>query len=131
MKTALTILLTLCLCINCVAQDTLNPLKGDIRVHDPVMIRQGDTYYVFHTGKGISVKTSKDRITWKRAGSVFPPNNLPAWHKRDIPEQDGNLWAPDIHYYKGKYYLYYSVSAWMNFNSGVGLATNTTLDSTD
>jgi arabinan endo-1,5-alpha-L-arabinosidase len=115
---------------NIYAQDTLNPLKGDIRVHDPVMIKQGDTYYVFHTGKGVSVKTSKDKINWKRAGSIFPQDKLPKWHKSDIPEQDGSLWAPDIYFHDGKYYLYYSVSAWMNFNSSVGLATNTTLDST-
>lgn len=130
MKIHLTIVLILYICANSAAQDTLNPLKGDIRVHDPVMIKQGDTYYVFHTGKGVSVKTSKDKINWKRVGSVFHLNALPAWHKNDIPEQDGSLWAPDIYYYKGKYYLYYSVSAWMNFNSGIGLATNTTLDST-
>jgi arabinan endo-1,5-alpha-L-arabinosidase len=113
------------------AQDTVNPLKGDIRVHDPVMIKEGDTYYVFHTGRGISIKTSKDKINWRRAGSVFSFSNLPAWHKNDIPSQDGHLWAPDIYYMNGKYYLYYSVSAWMNFNSSIGLATNTTLDSTN
>src|SRR5438552_5844209 len=113
-----------------IAQDTLNPLKGDIRVHDPVMIKEGNRYYVFHTGKGISIKTSTDRINWKRSGSVFSPNNLPTWHKGDIPDQDGSLWAPDIYFHDGKYYLYYSVSAWMNFNSSVGLATNTTLDTT-
>jgi arabinan endo-1,5-alpha-L-arabinosidase len=112
-------------------QDTINRLKGDIRVHDPVMIKQGKTYYIFHTGRGISIKTSDDKITWKRAGSVFPMTALPAWHKDDIPAQDGSLWAPDIHYRNGKYHLYYSVSAWMNFNSGVGYATNTTLDSTE
>jgi len=112
------------------AQDTLNPLKGDIKVHDPVMIKDGNTYYVFHTGRGIAIKTSKDRINWKNAGSVFSRNNLPAWHKQDIPNQDGMLWAPDIHYRNGKYWVYYSVSAWMNFNSSVGLVTNTTLDST-
>jgi arabinan endo-1,5-alpha-L-arabinosidase len=111
------------------AQDT--PLQGDLRVHDPVMIKQGDIYYVYHTGKGISIKTSKDRIHWANAGSVFDGTNTPAWWKTDIPNQDGNIWAPDIHYYKGKYYLYYSVSAWMNFNSSVGLATNTTLDPKD
>lgn len=113
------------------AQDTINPLKGDIRVHDPVMIKQGNTYYVFHTGRGISIKTSPDKIHWTNAGSVFSPGNLPAWHKIDIPNQDGSLWAPDIHYRNGKYHLYYSVSAWMNFNSSVGYATNTTLDSAD
>ena len=112
------------------SQDTINPLKGDIRVHDPVMIKESNTYYVFGTGKGISVKTSADKITWRRAGNVFSKAATPAWYKKDIPTQDSALWAPDIHYRNGKYYLYYSVSAWMNFNSSIGLATNTTLDST-
>src|SRR5438067_301614 len=111
------------------AQDTLNLLKGDIQVHDPVMIKEGNTYYIFHTGKGIQIKTSKDRIYWRKTGSVFTEGNFPAWHRTDIPKQDRNLWAPDIHFSHGKYYLYYAVSAWMNFNSSVGLATNTTLDS--
>ncbi len=127
----MTIYIALLICTNAKAQDTINPLKGDIRVHDPVMIKQGRNYYVFHTGRGISVKTSMDRINWKRAGSVFEPGDLPKWHKNDIPDQNGSLWAPDIHYHNGKYYLYYSVSAWMNFNSSIGFATNTTLDSTD
>ena len=113
------------------AQDTLNPLQGDIRVHDPVMIKGGKTYYVFGTGKGISVKTSTDKVYWTRASSVFSAKSIPAWFKQEIPTQDSSLWAPDIHYYKGKYYLYYSVSAWMNFNSSIGLATNTTLDTAD
>lgn len=113
------------------AQDTLNPLKGDISVHDPVMIKEKDTYYVFFTGFGISVITSKDRITWKKDSSVFASNDLPSWLTKDIPEQKGHLWAPDIHYRDGKYHLYYSVSAWMNFNSSVGYATNTTLNHND
>jgi arabinan endo-1,5-alpha-L-arabinosidase len=112
-------------------QDTTNPLKGDIRVHDPVMIKQGDTYYVFHTGFGISVKTSKDRITWKRDSNVFSRSNIPSWFKSDIPDQRGDVWAPDIHYRDGRYHLYYSVSAWMNFNSSIGYATNVTLDRND
>src|SRR6186713_1654794 len=80
-----------------VAQDTLNRLKGDIRVHDPVMIRENKTYYVFHTGRGISVKTSTDRVHWKRDSSVFDMKALPPWFTKDIPEQKGHLWAPDIH----------------------------------
>jgi arabinan endo-1,5-alpha-L-arabinosidase len=116
-------------CFTAVAQPLL--LKGDLQVHDPVMIRHGDTYYIFHTGRGISVKTSKDMRTWTNAGSVFDRNRLPAWHKDDIPEQNGHLWAPDIMYANGMYHLYYSVSAWMNFNSSIGYATNVTLDPAD
>jgi arabinan endo-1,5-alpha-L-arabinosidase len=131
MKAAAITLFLFILYFTAPAQDTINPLKGDIRVHDPVMIKEGSTYYVFHTGKGISVKTSKDRITWTRGRPVFSASNFPVWHKSDIPEQDGSLWAPDIYYRNGKYYLYYTVSAWMNFNSSIGLATATTLDTTN
>lgn len=117
--------------LTAVAQDTLNPLKGDIRVHDPVMIKEGDTYYLFQTGMGVGAKTSKDRMFWIKDSGVFARNALPAWHTKDIPEQKGHLWAPDIHYRDGKYHLYYSVSAWMNFNSSIGYATNTTLNKSD
>jgi arabinan endo-1,5-alpha-L-arabinosidase len=121
----------LILCFSFFAGAQSPKLQGDLKVHDPVMIKQGDTYYIFHTGRGISVKTSKDMITWKDAGSVFGRNSLPAWHKDDIPEQNGHLWAPDISFSNGVYHLYYSVSAWMNFNSGIGYATNTTLNPDD
>ena len=33
--------------------------------HDPVMTKQGDTYYLFATGQGVSVMSSKDLKTWK------------------------------------------------------------------
>jgi arabinan endo-1,5-alpha-L-arabinosidase len=98
-------------------------------VHDPVMIKEGDTYYVLGTGGGVSVKTSKDRVNWENAGRVF---TTPLdWWKNDIPNQRGDLWAPDIHYRNGKFHLYYSVSAWMNFKSSIGYATNVTLNPAD
>lgn len=106
-----------------------NGLKGNLQVHDPVMIKTNDTYYIF--GTGISVKTSKDKINWTNAAAVFPKDAPLSWWKNDIPEHNGHIWAPDIHYRNGKYHLYYSVSAWMNFNSSIGYATNTTLDSTN
>lgn len=109
----------------------LPPYTLPVRVHDPVMIRQGDTYYMYSTGPGIDVKTSKDLVNWTGLGPVFPKEELPAWHKDFIPAQDGHLWAPDIHYRDGMYHLYYSVSAWMNFNSSIGYATNSTLNPSD
>lgn len=100
----------------------------DVPVHDPVMIKDKDTYYIFCTGNGIDILSSKDREHWTPVGSVFTKETLPAWHRDDIPDQNGHLWAPDIFYANGKYHLYYSVSAWMNFNSSIGYATNVTLD---
>lgn len=102
-----------------------------VRTHDPVMIKQGDTYYLFATGMGVEIQSSKDLNNWTRAGRVFPAGQLPAWHRDFIPDQNGHLWAPDIHFRDGKYHLYYSVSAWMNFHSSIGYATNTTLDPAD
>lgn len=116
--------------VNSSVENQVN-LSGDLRVHDPVMIKQDDTYYIFHTGNGVSIKTSSDRKEWTKAGSVFAEEELHSWHTDDIPDQDGHLWAPDIHYRDGKYHLYYSVSAWMNFDSSIGYATNTTLDPDD
>src|SRR3990170_2662507 len=98
----------------------------NIRVHDPVMIRQGSTYYLFCTGIGISVFSSADMKNWKKEKSVF--NAPPAWAVEKIPGFKGHIWAPDISLHNGQYYLYYSVSAFGKNTSCIGLATNKTLD---
>ncbi len=41
-------------------------------------------------------------------------------------EDTGNLWAPDISYHNGKYWLYYAVSTFGSEVSAIGLATSTT-----
>ncbi|MBN1575081.1 MAG: arabinan endo-1,5-alpha-L-arabinosidase [Chitinispirillaceae bacterium] len=106
-----------------------NPLKGDIGVHDPVMIKQGGTYYIFYTGDYIPIKTSTDRINWKESGKVF--KTCPAWFKTYVPENDGkNCWAPDIYFRNDKYWLYYAVSTFGKRVSAIGLATIPTLDRT-
>ena len=102
--------------------------ETDIRVHDPVMIQQGDTYYLFCTGMGISVFSSPDMTHWKEEKSVF--NQAPAWTEKVVPGFRGHMWAPDISVHNGTYYLYYSVSAFGKNTSAIGLATNTTLDPT-
>jgi arabinan endo-1,5-alpha-L-arabinosidase len=100
-----------------------------VQVHDPVMIKQDDTYYIFHTGKGIPVKSSKDMKSWKDEKPVFP--TAPSWVQATIPKFDGSIWAPDIIHHGGTYYLYYSVSAFGRNNSAIGVATNTTLHQSD
>ncbi|HZL10621.1 MAG TPA: arabinan endo-1,5-alpha-L-arabinosidase [Prolixibacteraceae bacterium] len=100
-----------------------------IIVHDPVMIRQNNTYYVFCTGWGISVFSSPDMKNWKKEKPVF--EKAPQWAVDAIPTFKGHIWAPDISFFKGEYYLYYSVSAFGKNTSCIGLATNKTLDSSD
>src|SRR2546430_14315600 len=51
-------------------------LTGDlVPTHDPVIIREGDTYYVFSTGSDngrfVRAKTSKDLVHWTAAGALI------------------------------------------------------------
>jgi arabinan endo-1,5-alpha-L-arabinosidase len=113
-----------------VATPQMLELSGDLGVHDPAIIRQGDTFYVFCTsvdrGSGIvPIRRSRDLHNWTRCGSVF--SVLPEWATKEIPGTRG-AWAPDISYYNGRYHLYYSVSTFGKNNSAIGLATNGTLD---
>lgn len=95
-------------------------------VHDPVMIKQGNTYYVFCTGFGITVFSSSDMKSWKREKPVF--DKAPEWAVKAIPGFRGSIWAPDISFHNGKYYLYYATSAFGKNTSCIGLAVNKTLD---
>jgi arabinan endo-1,5-alpha-L-arabinosidase len=101
----------------------------DIRVHDPVVAKAGDTYYLFCTGMGISVFSSTDLKNWKAEKPVF--EKAPQWAVETIPGFKGHIWAPDIIFHEGQYFLYYSVSAFGKNTSCIGVATNTTLDSSD
>lgn len=98
----------------------------DIVAHDPVLMEENGTYYLFCTGFGISVWSSKDLKHWKACKPVFTDG--PQWAVDTIPNFRGHIWAPDIYRYKDKYYLYYSVSAFGKNTSAIGVATNSTLD---
>src|SRR6187397_1750216 len=86
-----------------VAIGTLSPTRQTL-VHDPVMIQQGNMYYLFCTGFGISVFTSADLKNWKKEKPVF--DTAPKWAVEAVPGFKGHIWAPDISYHNGKYYLY-------------------------
>ncbi|GGM75026.1 extracellular endo-alpha-(1-_5)-L-arabinanase 1 [Dyadobacter beijingensis] len=105
------------------AQDSL---QTNIPVHDPVIIREGGVYYVFATGRGIAVWSSKNMQTWKKERPVF--STPPEWAVKAVPGFKGHIWAPDISHYDGLYHLYYSISTFGKNRSAIGLATNQTLD---
>jgi arabinan endo-1,5-alpha-L-arabinosidase len=103
---------------------------GDTRhVHDPVLIEQGEAYYMYSTGNGIDIRRSTDLVEWRRIGRVFDPP--PEWTLAAVPGFREHMWAPDISRVNGKYYLYYSVSTFKSPVSAIGLAINETLDPDD
>ena len=116
----------------CSSQTTyVNPLTGSTSTPDPSIIKQGNTYYIFHTGNGVSIKTSTDRIVWSNGNPASAISTLPSWHATYVSSNPASQWAPAIHYAAGKYWLYYAISGFGTRISAIGLRTNTTLNQTD
>jgi len=106
-------------------------------VHDPAIIKaQNGWYYVYSTDvkvygvpkPGIQIRKSKDLINWQWVGYVFDGDE---YIFKGIPEdafewsRASNLWAPDVKFMNGKYYLYYAASLFGRNQSFIGLATST------
>ncbi|MDB5247314.1 MAG: arabinan endo,5-alpha-L-arabinosidase [Segetibacter sp.] len=125
MKYFLLVLLLTALNVN--AQQ-VQQVQVKIPAHDPVMIQQGGTYYMFCTGFGITVYTSPDMKNWTKRSPVFA--KPPEWALKAVRGFRGHIWAPDISFHNGKYYLYYAVSAFGKNTSCIGVVVNKTLDST-
>lgn len=107
-------------------------LTGGIEgIHDPSIMKDGDTWYVFSTRTGdasegeLPIHCSSDLHQWTACGSVF--KTVPDWIKKESPATK-ELWAPDISYFNGLYHLYYAFSAFGVNTSGIALLTNKTLN---
>ncbi|KAI3572363.1 glycosyl hydrolase [Fusarium oxysporum f. sp. albedinis] len=100
------------------------PVSGNVGAHDPTVVKRPNGGYLMAvTAPNVLLKTSSDRTKWSDAGAVFP-SGAP-WtdvYRKDDP----NLWAPDLSYHNGKYYLYYSASSFGSRHSAIFLATSTT-----
>ena len=65
----------------------------------------------------ITMAKSADLVNWTYIGDAF--SQKPAWVKADA-----GLWAPDIEYRNGKYFLYYTASDTVAGGSAIGVATS-------
>lgn len=77
---------------------------SQFRVRDPFILADAATrtYYLYettpwNTGRGVNVRTSKDLKIWSAPKRVM---NMPKQVKCR------SVWAPEVHEYKGKYYLF-------------------------
>jgi xylan 1,4-beta-xylosidase len=73
-----------------------NPiLAGDYA--DPTVVRVGDNYYMTHScfefAPGFLIWHSTDLVNWQPIAKA-------------LTEYAGNVWAPDLVYYKGTFYIY-------------------------
>ncbi|MEK7949004.1 arabinan endo-1,5-alpha-L-arabinosidase [Luteolibacter soli] len=97
------------------------------RIHDPsTVVTEGAEAWCLCTGMGISLLHRENDGRWKREAPLF--REYPAWHKTEVPENKGHLWAPDIIRLKDRWFVYYSVSSFGSNHSAIGLVTGKTLD---
>ncbi|NUR26415.1 MAG: arabinan endo-1,5-alpha-L-arabinosidase [Catenulispora sp.] len=98
-------------------------VSGATFAHDPSMVKTaGGRYYLYYTGGGIQITTSTDRVHWSSAGQALPGGAT--WAK--AYGGWNNLWAPDVSFHNGVYWLYYAVSSFGSNHSAIGVATSTT-----
>lgn len=90
---------------------------------DPTIVRGNDGwFYAYGTQNDWSnglvritpIVRSKDMVKWDYVGDVFA--TPPTW------KSDGGVWAPNINFYNGRYYLYYSKAVLWDTNPGIGVA---------
>ncbi|MCC5833761.1 MAG: arabinan endo-1,5-alpha-L-arabinosidase [Opitutales bacterium] len=102
--------------------------QGDVtHVHDPAIIKENGTYYIFSTGHGVPIRSSSDLKNWELSGRIFENEAVPEWTAEMIPGTRFP-WAPDVSYFNGRFHVYYSISTFGSQRSVIGLATSPTLD---
>lgn len=107
--------------------ETQVPAFRNVSVHDPSVIKVGDTYYVF--GSHLQVAKSKDLIQWDEVASGVKDSNpvVPNVTKEFAEAlewaQSDTLWAADvIQLSDGKFYMYYNACKGDSPRSAMGVA---------
>lgn len=82
-----------------------NPIRTGF-YPDPSIVRVGDDYYMVNSSfiffPCIPVSHSRDLIHWRIIGYAI---TNPEWAHLDELEGGRGYWAPDISYYKGRFYI--------------------------
>lgn len=105
-------------------------LSGDLTTHDPTIIKDGGTWYVFSTGAGLSIKSSPDGLVWKQQSPLFTAEL--SWWRTYAPQMGAlDVWAPDVKAFNGRIWCFYCVSEFGKNNSAIGLKSCTSIAAAD
>ncbi|KKK14033.1 hypothetical protein P175DRAFT_0503147 [Aspergillus ochraceoroseus IBT 24754] len=93
--------------------------QTDLRIHDPSLLRVGDTYYSYSVGEHIAIHQASSLAgPWEKTGSVLPADSV-------IPKGDRKApWAPTTIQVGDRFYCYYAVSNAGCRNSAIGVASS-------
>ncbi len=101
-------------------------LTGSLIAHDPSLIKEGNSWWCFYTGAGLPSKTSPDGRAWTLRAPLFSKEL--SWWRTYAPHMGKvDVWAPDIHRFGRRYWLYYCVSEFGENNSAIGLMSCSSL----
>lgn len=95
-------------------------------VHDPVVAQEGDTLYLFCTGRGITQMHTTNMVDWQLDGPCL--DTLPHWVYDRLPEATMHVWAPDIIRVGNLWHLFYCCSAFGKNTSVIGHLTSRSLN---
>ncbi len=106
------------------ATDTKIDVSSRVSVHDPSIVKEGDTYYIF--GSHMAWAKSTDLVNWKSftnninrdyktifaESAAWAANGGTQGSTTGAYDVSGNLWAPDVIYNEamGKWCMYMSVN---------------------
>lgn len=87
---------------------------------DPTIIRDGNIFYAYCTGRKVPIYKSANLVTWTSVGDSFYESTRPTF------VEGGGVWAPDINKIGDKFVMYYSMSTWGGeWTCGIGVASST------
>ena len=105
-------------------------LTGSLGTHDPSIIKEGSTWWLFSTGRGTPIKFSPNGLAWTQGVQLFPAER--PWWRTYAPNMGTlDVWAPDIQKFGSRTYCYYSVSEFGKNNSAIGLMSCTSIAAGD
>lgn len=112
------------------------PVFVDVSVHDPSIVKDDDTYYVF--GSHLAAAKSNDLMSWQLIDSGVTENNVlfkseTSNVKLELKEaldwaQSDTLWAADVIELNGVFYMYYNACKGDSPLSAMGIATSTNIE---
>lgn len=115
------------------SDEDINYVFKDASVHDPSIVEDDGTYYVF--GSHLAAAKSTDLKNWSMVASgVKPKNKLIPDALKAMPEafswaQTSTMWAPDvIKLEDGRYYMYYCMCEGSSPLSALGIAVSDNIE---
>ncbi|WP_225352416.1 glycoside hydrolase family 43 protein [Lacticaseibacillus nasuensis] len=109
-----------------VKQKLKDPGFTEVSVHDPSIVKDGNTFYTF--GSHMQMAKSTDLIKWTQVSNNVDDQKLFKDIHTELADvftaaQSDTFWAGDIEHWGGKYYMYYCACQGSNPTAVLGLAT--------